>query len=48
MMAMLTLMEANLKLIPDQTVSSETVESTGDNLYVLSQSNLKFDLDKAN
>nr|XP_043608562.1 uncharacterized protein LOC122580356 [Erigeron canadensis] len=28
MMAMLTLMEANSKLIPDQTVSTETVEST--------------------
>ncbi|MFS8017538.1 putative BRO1 domain-containing protein BROX [Helianthus anomalus] len=30
MMAMMTLMEANSKLIPDQTVSSETVESTDD------------------
>ncbi|KAF5763954.1 putative BRO1 domain-containing protein BROX [Helianthus annuus] len=30
MMAMLTLMEANSKLIPDQTVPSETVESTDD------------------
>ncbi|MFS8010880.1 putative chromatin remodeler Bromodomain family [Helianthus anomalus] len=29
MMAMMTLMEANSKLIPDQTVPSETVESTG-------------------
>lgn len=28
MMAMLTLMEANSKLIPDQTVSSESEEST--------------------
>ncbi|KAM0056380.1 putative BRO1 domain-containing protein BROX [Helianthus debilis subsp. tardiflorus] len=30
MMAMMTLMEANSKLIPDQTVPSETVESTDD------------------
>uniref|UniRef100_A0A251VC73 Putative BRO1 domain-containing protein n=1 Tax=Helianthus annuus TaxID=4232 RepID=A0A251VC73_HELAN len=30
MMAMMTLMEAKSKLIPDQTVPSETVESTDD------------------
>lgn len=29
MMAMLTLMEANSKLIPNQTVTTEEVESTG-------------------